>query len=80
MDLPPVTAVSDTLAVSKFLDGVVMVVRDNLSDQQMLAEALRQLEMVDVRVLGFVYRDTDASGTKYGKRYKRYKKYYKYYR
>lgn len=80
MDLPPVTAVSDALAVSKFLDGVVMVVRDNLSDQQMLAEALRQLEMVDVRLLGFVYRDTDASGVKYGKRYKRYKRYYKYYR
>lgn len=78
MDLPPVTAVSDALAVSKFLDGVVMVVRDEFSDQQMLAEALRQLEMVDVRVLGFVYRDTGTSGKRYGKRYA--KKYYKYYR
>ncbi len=78
MDLPPVTAVSDALAVSKFLDGVVMVVRDGMSDQQMLSEALRQLEMVDVRVLGFVYRDTDSNGKKYGKRYS--KKYYKYYR
>lgn len=80
MDLPPVTAVSDALAVSKFLDGVVMIVRDGVSDQQMLAEALRQLEMVDVRVLGFVYRDTDGSGKKYGKRYKYKKGYYKYYR
>lgn len=77
MDLPPITAVSDALAASKYLDGVVMVVRAGMSDQQMLAEALRQLEMVDVRVLGFVYRDADASGKKYGKRYK--KKYYKYY-
>lgn len=77
MDLPPVTAVSDALAVSKYLDGVVMVVRAGTSDQQMLAEALRQLEMVDVRVLGFVYRDADSSGKRYGKRYK--KKYYKYY-
>ena len=77
MDLPPVTAVSDALAVSKFLDGVVMVVRAGISDEQMLSEALRQLEMVEVRVLGFVYRDADATGKKYGKRYKR--KYYKYY-
>lgn len=77
IDLPPVTAVSDALAISKFLDGVVMVVRAGVSDQQMLAEALRQLEMVEMRVLGFVYRDTDAAGKKYGQRYK--KKYYKYY-
>jgi capsular exopolysaccharide synthesis family protein len=77
MDLPPVTAVSDALAVSKFLDGVVMAVRAGVSDQQMLAEALRQLEMVDVSILGFVYRDGDASRKKYGKQYK--KKYYKYY-
>ena len=77
MDLPPVTAVSDAIAVSKFLDGVVMVVRAGASDQLMLAEAIRQLEMVDVSILGFVYRDGDASGKKYGKRYQ--KKYYKYY-
>lgn len=76
-DLPPVTAVSDALAVSKFLDGVIMVVRGGVSDQQMLAEAMRQLEMVAVRILGFVYRDSDTSGRKYGQRYR--KKYYKYY-
>lgn len=77
IDLPPITAVSDALAVSKFLDGVVMVVRGGVSDQQMLEEALRQLEMVGVRILGFVYRDADASGKKYGQNYR--KKYYKYY-
>ena len=77
VDLPPITAVSDALAMSRFLDGVIMVVRSGVSDQQMLAEALRQLEMVSVRILGFAYRDTGNVGTKYGKRYA--KKYYKYY-
>lgn len=77
IDLPPVTAVSDALAVSKFLDGAVIVVRAGVSDQQMLAEAMRQLDMVNVRILGFIYRDTDASGKKYGNRYG--KKYYRYY-
>ncbi len=77
VDLPPITAVSDALAMSKFLDGVVMVVRSGVSEQQMLAEALRQLEMVNVRILGFVYRDCDISGKKYSKKYS--KKYYKYY-
>lgn len=77
MDLPPVTVVSDTLAVSKLLDGVIIVVRASVSDRQMLAEAMRQLNMVDVRVLGFVYREIDDGKKKYG--YKYSKKYYKYY-
>ena len=77
VDLPPVTAVSDVLAASKCFDGLIMVVRDGVSDQQMLAEAIRQLEMVDIRLLGFVYRDSDNAGKRYGQRYK--KKYYKYY-
>lgn len=77
VDLPPITAVSDALAVSKNLDGVVMVVRSGVSDQQMLKEAMRQLEMVNVPVLGFVYRENSSGGQKYGYRYG--KKYYKYY-
>ena len=77
MDLPPVTAVSDALAISKLMDGVVMIVRDGVSDQQMLSEAMRQLEMVNARVLGFVYRDGDGLDKKYSRRYS--KKYYKYY-
>ena len=77
VDLPPVTVVSDTLAISKLLDGVVMVVRAGVSDRQMLAEAMRQLDMVGVRILGFVYREIDDGKKKYG--YKYSKKYYKYY-
>lgn len=69
VDLPPITVVSDGLAMSRFLDGVVMVVRAGVSDQQMLAEALRQLEMVNVRILGFVYRNNSVGGQKYGKKY-----------
>lgn len=76
-DLPPITAVSDALAVSKFLDGMIMVVRGGVSDQKMLAESLRQLKMVDVRILGFVYRDTNTYRKSYGQRYG--KKYYNIY-
>ncbi len=77
VDLPPVTAVSDALAISKLLDGVIMVVRDSVSDQHMLAEAMRQLELVNAHVLGFAYRDCDGAEKKYSSRYR--KKYYKYY-
>ncbi len=77
VDLPPVTVVSDALAISKLLDGVVMVVRAGVSDRHMLAEAMRQLNMVDVRILGFVYRDVDEGKKTYGYKYNR--KYYRYY-
>ena len=77
VDLPPITAVSDALAVSKNLDGVVMVVRAGVCDQHMLSEALRQLEMINISVLGFVYREDDTNSKKYSYRYS--KKYYKYY-
>lgn len=73
VDLPPVTVVSDAIAVSKCLDGMVIVVREGVSDRKQLAEAMRQLSMVGIRILGFVYRSADSATKRYG--YKRYKKY-----
>lgn len=77
VDLPPVTVVSDTISVSKFLDGVILVVRGNVAQRKPLAEMLRQLKLVDIRILGFVYRDLLPSGSRY---YKGYKGKYHYYR
>lgn len=79
MDLPPVNVVSDAIAVSRLLDGVMMVVRNEYSDKKYLAEAMRQLSMVNMRILGFVYRDTEIGKKKYGYRYRYSKKYYNYY-
>ena len=77
VDLPPVNVVSDAIAMSKCLDGVVMVVRSGVSEQRMLEEALRQLKLVNVRILGFVFRDNAPNGGAYGKKYNyKYKKYY----
>lgn len=75
VDMPPVTAVSDAIVASKLLDGIAVVVRAGVANQQMLAEALRQLRMVDVRILGFVYRDTDTGGRQYSKGYRKNYKY-----
>lgn len=69
VDLPPVTVVTDALAISGLLHGVVMVVRDRVVQRRELAEAMRQLKLVNVRILGFVYRDSAESNRKYGSRY-----------
>lgn len=82
VDLPPVTVVSDALAMARMLSGVIVVVRSGVTENKVLAEAMRQLKLVNVRVLGFVYRDAELLGrkyTKYGKKYKyRYYKNYRY--
>ena len=74
VDLPPVTAVSDALSISKLLDGVIMVVRGNYVTRRELAEAMRQLKLVNVRILGFAYRG--VSEHERNKKYREYKKTY----
>ena len=73
VDLPPVNLVSDSLAMSKYMDGLVIVVREDVSDRKQLTEAMRQIHMIGIRVLGFVYRASAGSSKSYA--YKRYKKY-----
>lgn len=80
IDLPPVTVVSDTIAISKNLDGVILVVRNGIAQKKPLAEMMRQLELVNVRVLGFVYRDLQNVNSRYYKNYKGKYRYYRYYR
>lgn len=75
MDLPPVNAVSDALAVSKMTDGMIMIVRNKYSNQRELKEAMRQLEIVEANILGFVLTHDD---TRDAAKYRKYKKYRKY--
>lgn len=81
LDLPPVTAVTDALVASKLVDGMVLVVRNNHAIRGALAETIRQLKLVDARILGFVFNGASESGTGYYKGKSYYKKNYyrKYY-
>lgn len=77
LDLPPVTAVTDALVASKLVDGMVVVVRSNHAVRGALSETIRQLRLVDTRILGFVFNGAQEAGGGY---YRRgyYKKHYKY--
>ena len=76
LDLPPVGEVSDALAVAKFTDGMLVVVRQNYCDRVVLSSAVRQFEFVDAKILGVVFNSTVENGG-IGKKY--YKRYYKKY-
>ncbi len=77
LDLPPVGEVSDALAVSNIVDGILLVVRQNLCDRRMLESTVRQFEFVNGRILGIVYNGSqeESKGGKYGKYGKKYYSY-----
>ena len=70
LDLPPVGEVSDALAVARWVDGTLLVVRQNYCSRNALHSAARQLAFVEGRVLGIVCNcAVESTGS--------YKKYYK---
>lgn len=71
VDLPPVTAVTDALVVSKHLDGMLVVVRQDYCDRAAVDETVRQLRFADTKILGFVMTGADT----HKKTYKRYGSY-----
>lgn len=77
LDLPPVGEVSDALAVAKYTDGILLVVRQNYCNRIALNSTVRQFEFVGSRILGVVYNCASESGGAYSKKY--YKAYHQKY-
>ena len=77
VDLPPVNIVVDALVISKWMDGVMIVVRENFSDRRALSSCMYQVEKLGAKMLGFIMTDANVSTSSY-KRYGKYGKYGKY--
>ena len=74
VDLPPIGAVIDAVAVSKHIDGMLVVIRENTCPRALLAECMSQLNYAGVNVLGFVVNGAlEGSSKKY--QYGNYSKY-----
>lgn len=67
IDLPPVTAVIDPVLVSRYVDGMILVIKHKYSKRQALKRTLTQLKYANAHVLGFVYNGT-GHGMRYFKR------------
>ena len=65
LDLPPVTAVTDAAIVTKLVDGIVMVVRQDVCDRGALDESVRQLRFSGGKILGFVMTCADTQKKNY---------------
>ena len=74
LDLPPVEEVSDALAAAHYMDGVLLVVRQNGCDRMSLSKAAKQFEFVGTKILGLVFNCVSEERSRYTNKY--YRKYY----
>ena len=78
VDLPPVNIVSDAMAISSYITGMIVVIREGYTSKKDLDRCMRQIKLSEVNVLGCVMNESEegsASYSKYG-RYKKNKHYY----
>ena len=76
VDTPPVSIVSDACEVANITDGVLFLVRQNETEKEAVIRGVKQLELSNSRLLGFVLNGIVEEG---GKSYKyRYRYRYKY--
>lgn len=75
IDTPPTLAVTDAVALSHSIDGVLLVVRPGKTRISALKQTLEQLHQVNARVLGVVLNDVITRGKYYGYHYKYYRNY-----
>ena len=78
LDLPPVTVVTDAVLSSKLVDGMVVVVRSDHAVRGALSDTIRQLRLVEAKILGFVFNGASESGGGYYRSKNYYKQNYYY--
>ena len=73
IDLPPVNLVSDALAISKYITGMIVVVREDYAEKKEFESCVRSLKLSNVNVLGCVMNESKNGMGYYSRR--RYEKY-----
>lgn len=62
IDSPPVTVVADATAMSKIIDGYVVVVRHNYTIHELLSQTRSALLFAEGKVLGYIMNDIKPLG------------------
>jgi capsular exopolysaccharide synthesis family protein len=71
LDTPPVGIVSDACEVSSHTDGVLFLVHQNETEKETVVRGIRQLELANAKLLGFVLNGVIPNGSKgYKNKYK----------
>lgn len=78
VDTPPVSIVSDACEIANITDGVLFLVRQNSTEKEAVIRGVKQLELSNSRLLGFVLNGIISENTKGYKYRYRYRYRYKY--
>ena len=78
VDLPPVNIVSDAMAISSYVTGMILVVREGYTSKKDFDRCIRQVQLSNVNLLGCVMNESEEGSMSYNKygKYKRAKQYY----
>ena len=77
VDSPPITAVTDSMILSKYVDGVVVIIRAGDTVRDVAKNSINQLQAVGAHILGGILNAVDIGKDKYYYYY--YYQYYNYY-
>jgi len=69
IDSPPVMAVTDGVALTKYVDGVVFVVRAGQINREIIKNGLEHLQSANARILGAVLNGVNTDKDSYYYRY-----------
>lgn len=70
IDTPPVDVVTDAAALSRFINGVVLIARHGSSTKEGIKIAVTALKQAGAEVLGFILNDVEIENKYYYNKYK----------
>lgn len=77
IDTPPINIVSDALVIAPRTDGLVLVVRDNVTPYDAVQHTIEAVEFANINILGTIMNGVNSRGNK-RYTYRKYSKYSKY--
>lgn len=60
VDSPPVNVVTDPVSIAKLMDGAVVVVKQNYTTAESLAQTISTLEFGNIKILGYILNSSAA--------------------
>ncbi len=72
LDTPPVLTVTDAVALSSSVDGILLVAKIGQTKQAALLQAIEQLRQVNANIVGLVVNDVDTRSARYYYYYRNY--------
>lgn len=76
IDSPPVLPVTDSVVLSRFVEGVIFVVGSGVTPRKVVADAIHRLHAVGAHVLGSILNNVDLRGGEHYYYNRYYRSYY----